>query len=99
MLTEADNGVFVLSSPLRLIEINVRCVYPKEHIYIYIFIYLRHNLHCHMKDKVLARSHPLIPVPSIKCLHFFFFDVRELLTQRRHRCDLSGVGCVSAAYM
>lgn len=38
MLMGADNPVFVFSSPRRLIEINVQCVYPKEHIYIYLFI-------------------------------------------------------------
>lgn len=52
-----------------------------------------------MKDNVLARSHPPPnPVPSIKCLHFFF-DVRELLTQRRHRFEVSDAGCVCRLYV
>lgn len=37
-IMEADNAVFIFSSPRQLIEINVQCVYPKENVYIYLFI-------------------------------------------------------------
>lgn len=72
MLMEADNVVFVFLSPRRLIKINCCSVFIlRNGIYIYLLISC-YNLHCQMNDKVLAGSHPLIPVPSIKCLHFFF---------------------------
>lgn len=54
-------------------------VFILRNIFIFIYLSLRHNLPCHMKDKVLARSHPPHPC-AIHQMFTFFFDVGELLT-------------------